>query len=103
MVTHTPGPWRVGDGGSWGALVKDGNGDGICIPCSGRLGPTDAANARLIAAAPELLEAVRKAELLYAEWSALALPAALDTPAYELVTRIVQENRALLAKIEGAK
>jgi hypothetical protein len=58
-VTHTPGPWRVGDGGSWGAMVKDGNGDGICIPCSGRLGPTDAANARLIAAAPELLEALR--------------------------------------------
>jgi hypothetical protein len=55
---HTPGPWTVGDWKGWSAMVRDGNGDGICIPCTGRGGTNDA-NARLIAAAPELLEIVR--------------------------------------------
>ena len=57
MSEHTPGPWRVGD---------DENGDcWIFIPghdlCFGDMETTDAccwSNARLIAAAPDLLEAL---------------------------------------------
>jgi hypothetical protein len=60
MSTHTPGPWNADwdDNGQWyvaiGGLSVSGNalrGDsGECV---------ESANARLIAAAPELLEAAR--------------------------------------------
>ena len=63
-TTHTPGPWGIEVSTNMGHTVRvvakvgrDGIGDDIC-----RLGdvtkPGHEANARLIAAAPELLEAL---------------------------------------------
>lgn len=75
MSTHTPGPWAVGDVASSFATAPDelcvhaptdprehekpdGTRHGVII-CRGMDGPTREANARLIAAAPELLDFVR--------------------------------------------
>ena len=71
---HTPGPWCVDEGNGPGYnvyVVKDqaNDADPYCdmtIECHGEGHETNKANARLIAAAPELLEAckefVRKVE-----------------------------------------
>jgi hypothetical protein len=60
-ATHTPGPWRHGDGdravtGRAGARVIASVGD-LCIDSQW---PEDQANARLIAAAPTMYEALRE-------------------------------------------
>ncbi len=55
---HTPGPWSVGSGSrATGFTVKIAS-DELLV---GGSGLTSEANARLIAAAPELLEALSKA------------------------------------------
>ena len=61
---HTPGPWRSRELGSEGARIMPDYGDvrerGKTIAdVRGRDTLTDFANARLIAAAPELLEACK--------------------------------------------
>lgn len=57
MSKHTPGPWTVVSEGMASPKVVDANGLGICHTT---YAPTGAeANACLIAAAPELLEALR--------------------------------------------
>lgn len=66
-MSHTPGPWRVLDG------VADGGGicigpeiDGVGAHCTINFNGGDSeANARLIAAAPELLEFVYRIARLY--------------------------------------
>ena len=55
MVEHSPGPWKIGS--SW-YLIDGKGGTGVAgvdvgTPCAG-------ANARLIAAAPSLLEALQR-------------------------------------------
>ena len=53
---HTPGPWAI-DGEGTNAMVRGA--DLTIVAVRHRLtGPTHEANARLIAAAPELLEAL---------------------------------------------
>jgi len=77
-MSHTPGPWSVspglnpgleGDGGKKSIVIfGDVAGDEEC----GVLGNTpeqQQANARLIAAAPELLAAVQAAECFISEFS----------------------------------
>jgi hypothetical protein len=68
---HTPGPWqRVGthyvarmdgDGYKRGAVCKMANTDDAVIYCAGASSLEDAANAALIAAAPDLLAACKSA------------------------------------------
>jgi hypothetical protein len=65
---HTPGPWEIHDGGRFGSWGNSGpsvcavTGKNLCQPLVEFVGPDDlgqcAANARLIAAAPDLLEAL---------------------------------------------
>ena len=59
MSKYTPGPWRVN--GRFVMALKEKT---VCeVPQFGVIhGKVDAANARLIAAAPELLEALRLAQ-----------------------------------------
>jgi hypothetical protein len=100
--THTPGPWTVencrnedgskflsingqGPWGSWLADIQAGNINGK--PAD--IGPLHLANARLIAAAPELLQVARDFLLLAAlhDWEGAAIDFA----------------KATLAKAEGVK
>ena len=69
--THTPGPWRletrIMSGGEkrmviWGGTFGSGPIDVMSFPV--RRGQNDEANARLIAAAPDLLEAARMVDQL---------------------------------------
>ncbi|QHJ82341.1 MAG: hypothetical protein [Caudoviricetes sp.] len=63
MSKHTPGNWIAEfDGEYWNVVVEGGEGFGReIIGCEGlyRCDGSDEANARLIAAAPELLRAVQ--------------------------------------------
>jgi len=69
-VKHTPGPWRLRtnrhtatNGESWG-WVSENTDANISLPGLSRFewqGDTGRANARLIAASPDLLEALRDA------------------------------------------
>ena len=72
MNTHTKGAWHIGEGNGEGSIFADSGrtrleSDGttlypICQVNNGWNEAEDAANARLIATAPELLEALRVAE-----------------------------------------
>lgn len=63
MANHTPGPWQVGDEGPAIITIEATDGRAACVLAemspSGDLDSEDFANARLIAAAPELLEACK--------------------------------------------
>jgi len=68
---HTPGPWTVAavypcEAPYFGIYMPDGNG----IPCEPQGGPETEANAHLIAAAPEMLEALER--FAYIEWGGTA-------------------------------
>lgn len=67
---HTPGPWHMGEGNGEGSIFKTGEGRmrleqpggttlyPICAMVRGWNDQEDEANARLIAAAPEMLDAL---------------------------------------------
>lgn len=85
MTQHTPGPWFLGDT----ALIEDANGkpfagaywDDEDIPEA-----VSIANARLMAAAPDLLE---------------ALNLACDEVGYAMPADILKKVHAAIAKAEG--
>ena len=62
MAAHTPGPWTVYEPTSVVVSMNDGVGYAIADPSARVCWPAEqvAANARLIAAAPELLDACRR-------------------------------------------
>lgn len=62
--------------------------------------PASEADARLFAAAPDLLDAVHGVETLYAEMQA-AMPALVGTPAFKAVTDAVDKARAAIARATG--
>lgn len=95
MSAHTPGPWRVIE---THLLPHDGDhvadmSNGLMVVASAKLGDP-LADARLIATAPELLEAL--------EWLADILPdPELDND--ELQRVWTKKARAAIAKATGAK
>jgi hypothetical protein len=56
-VNHTPGPWQYIDGGILSEKIND-YGNFVVASIQRERTPQDESNGRLIAAAPELLEAV---------------------------------------------
>ena len=69
MSKHTPGPWNVGhEDENTGEIevISDGR-PYVCLVLPGAIDEVTPANARLIAAAPELLEALQVAELALRE------------------------------------
>lgn len=105
---HTPGPWRVEESTTliWGRCDPDDKTTyGMGIPVAEvRLGSTRwngptigwneaEANARLIAAAPEMLEALAKMVCEYDAWSGF------NDDGFEDET--ISEARAALAKARG--
>lgn len=104
QVKHTPGPWRVRkcDGGyrlfdrdDW-AIVSEG-----CItPClvwGGSAFEEGAANARLIAAAPELLEALRAMRQAFSAFRAVPVGAPGSCARAEQDDQIAAEDKAIAA------
>lgn len=72
MSKHTPGPWRIGEGIDDGYEIYAKNGNPIgsvhwTIKAGTEKAPAEA-NARLIAAAPELLEALKWTHGKYSEF-----------------------------------
>ena len=113
MSKYTPGPWRVGEqtekqhtrieqcsargDGQWSITVGWVNDDANTVPdADGRLGETWKANARLIAAAPDLLEALDHCEKILNAW--FADPG--DDPGRRAMAA-VNKARAAIAKAEG--
>jgi hypothetical protein len=111
MTKHTPGPWKIFEG--WGADKRrpvivdsipdvDGKFVGNCICYTASTNPDIEANAKLIAAAPELLNACKAAMRILDLWGANDCPEDSD---------LFEENRALfmmqnafemaIAKAEG--
>jgi hypothetical protein len=90
MTAHTPGPWRVGDAGAsvFGPPMTDGSlaFRVSTITASAIPTPTQRANARLIAAAPDLLAALQTIQTYLTDncldeaW-ALPVPFPVDIPA----------------------
>ena len=112
MSKHTPGPWNI----SWarsgqrleGARIRAKELDLVCYVPSDRIGPTDEdpgermsdeqqANARLIAAAPELLEALEGfvRDLERGPWGADGPP--ITHPALQRY----EQAKGAIAKAEG--
>jgi hypothetical protein len=103
---HTPGPWHVHE--EWDRIVNsaDGNGDRPICKCEGPDGP---ANAHLIAAAPDLLEAclaterakeaARSASEAWADGQRIPEPIARQVDA--LYMRAEELRRAAIAKARG--
>lgn len=64
MSKHTKGPWKAGSNGGWGLglinAVFTVEGDLIACLHTVPVSPRVAANARLIAAAPDLLKALKE-------------------------------------------
>ena len=58
---HTPGPWKVNDKTLSGAYQISDNKSGSLRICTVTNAPNDEANARLIAAAPDMLNAMKEA------------------------------------------
>ena len=96
-TNHTPGPWSVG------TKIKDVvfSGDrAICGPCYYRTAEENAANARLIASAPDLLAAL---EQLAAQDP---FTCADDAPipvrqAYAILNASIARARAAIARAKG--
>lgn len=103
-TNHTPGPWTQTIG-AWGNIGADndsrGNGSvqvaSISLPSENEpaWAAEGKANARLIAAAPDMLEALR-------EMTDLAYKLAMASPDLNPeVDRIIPKARAAIAKAEG--
>jgi hypothetical protein len=92
QLTHTPGPWTVDllrSDRSRVIRIQDGNGNDIAQTTNGYPREVAEPNARLIAAAPELLAAAR------------ALLAIYDEHLGGLGLAGVRQARAAIAKAEG--
>jgi len=80
----TPGPWLVDEdqrpGMQWNRHILSADSAAICFMAHGRSAAADAANARLIAAAPDLFDVVQALVLAQQQGSDPALMVAEDSP-----------------------
>jgi hypothetical protein len=90
----TPGPWMARQmfSGSWDIAAEDGDGSTIART-------KDEANARLIAAAPDLLEACADLVQLWQDWAKDSQ--SLAQPLKRSIEMRVEDARAAIAKAEG--
>lgn len=109
MSAHTPGPWtshwtednKRAHLGHW--YFRGSNSHGVSLTAVTRLNAEAAANANVIAAAPDMLAALERANRLIKE----ALPkfdwgaSPLDANAIGLLNEVPGEVRAALAKARG--
>ena len=106
MTKHTPGPWRVIEHSTGMLCVVGDNDKSLCSVGYNRTeGRDDIANARLIAAAPEMLAALQFAEPYIDEWIDMFDPsdeADQDVrKARDECRRGLEQLRAAIAKATG--
>ena len=92
MSGHTPGPWQVRHAEGLFAIASEG---GWVATMDGEDENVDRANARLIAAAPDLYDALKAAE------SALAVAASYRDDHKALMQVTLDNARDVLAKARG--
>jgi hypothetical protein len=99
-ATHTPGPWfnTSQDDTPMGEVMDQPLDSGTTLFIS-VCGPNAKADARLIAAAPELLEALQGC---LAAWNRLYPSMPVDTAYEDCEFREMQKARAAIAKAGGA-
>lgn len=99
MSNHTKGPWglRITETGPWSVFNADGN--WIAVTTRKQWKDEDRANARLIAAAPDLLEALEAA----VECGMVPRSSAKDGGATRHVWQVIvaDQIRAAIAKAKG--
>jgi len=90
QIKHTPGPWILGQSYTNDYAIREPEGECVAVTCS-LLDGEDEANARLIAASPELLEVLKEA--------------IQEEEDYEFGLRVftkwLDKAKALIEKIEG--
>lgn len=107
-MKHTPGPWKVNnvflDNAPNRFIVSQGKWGGRNVADCGESGQGDwdinEANARLIAAAPELLEALRVA-LCNMEVAKNKPPGYTPRKVEDMLERTINHARAAIAQAEG--
>lgn len=92
MSNHTPGPWKIGIDGH---MIVDAKGEGNLIAGVARMNDNREADARLIAAGPELLEAAKAAQCLTMLVSRVGEPWRSD------LNYVLDLCKAAIAKAEG--
>ena len=93
---HTPGPWEARGPGTERAWISAGP---IDIACTRAVkGHDHAANARLIAAAPELLEAAKKVKQWMYIYGVIDANSPEDTDAWDAVTGAIAKATGQDAK-----
>lgn len=90
-LNHTPGPWHLGGRNNAIVYAQDGYAVANAETYHGEHGGAFESNARLIAAAPELLEALRDA------LAALLYPVTHESSRAAIATKAY----ATIAKVEG--
>jgi hypothetical protein len=96
MASHTPGPWKINPA-SGVQIVSELETLVICTTPGDLLQPAAARNAHLIAAAPEMYEALKKLRLVGECWCQKAI----GNPMYLDHSELCKEVSAVLAKAEG--
>lgn len=105
---HTPGPWKLGRGNAITAKWRDGEQVQVCAmfatqftgatkesrAANDRMSAETEDNARLIAAAPELLEALKKCRGFLLECSDE------DTP---ITNQLITQIEAVIQKVESGE
>ena len=96
MATHTPGPWTVrerSDDYTEGYFIEAVDRDVCTVAVAGHTDKAQLANARLIAAAPEMVALLH--QIGYEPWGAA------ESTNSDIIRLIVHDVRALLARIAG--
>ena len=91
MTKHTPGPWHIGM--KPGPIIYGPLGEQVAVPTALFLGAEEArVNARLIAAAPELLEALKGLVSIVED----------EYPPTDFRHQEAMKAKAIIAKAEGS-
>lgn len=94
---HTPGPWGTDNYDSEPYINTDGGETNIAM-CFDLRDGRQKANARLIAAAPELLEAAKRVSRLCAEWH---IKEGISADAFAYTQNVIDMLSDTIAKAEG--
>jgi len=103
MTTHTPGPWTVrerSDDYTDGYFIEAVDRDVCTVAVAGHTDKAQFANARLIAAAPDLLELVQYVDYAVGE-SMWKFDSDDDVMPVHMTIKALRDVRALLARIRG--